>query len=141
MKVREVMSTRPEYLSADATIREAARYMRELNAGFAPVAQDDRLIGVVTDRDLAVRALADGRSLDDKVSSIETPKVLYCLEDDDIEDVLDNMEEQHVQRLIVLNDPDNKDFVGVVTLSDIADHSSDDQRLTRRIVDCCKHYH
>ncbi|MEX0618971.1 MAG: CBS domain-containing protein [Pseudohongiellaceae bacterium] len=141
MKVREVMSTRPEYISADASIREAARYMKEMNAGFAPVAQDDKLVGVVTDRDLTVRALADGKSPDDKVSSVETPKVLYCLEDDEIEKVLDNMEDQHVQRLIVLNNADNKDFVGVVTLSDIADHSSDDPRVTQRIVDCCRHYH
>lgn len=141
MKVRDCMSGKPEFLSADSTIREAARYMSDMNCGFAPIAQDDKLVGVVTDRDITVRALADGKSPDDKITSIETHKVLYCLEDDEVEDVLQNMQEQQVQRLIVLNDADKKDFVGVVTLADIADQANGNQRLSRSIVEACRHYH
>jgi CBS domain-containing protein len=74
------------------------------------------------------------------ISSIETPKVLYCAEDDDVKDVLKNMKEQHVQRLIVLNNRQDKDFVGVVTLADIADRSEDPE-TNKCIVDCCRHYH
>jgi predicted transcriptional regulator len=135
------MSNLPEYLSADCTIREAARHMNDMNCGFAPLAENDKLVGIVTDRDIAIRAFADGVSPDDKVSTIETPKVLYCCEDDDVEAVLSNMEEQQVQRLIVLNSKESKDFVGVVSLADIADHAKNDQALCQHIVNCCRHYH
>jgi CBS domain-containing protein len=65
MQVKEVMSSKPEFLSADATIAETARRMREMNTGFAPIAENDQIIGIVTDRDLVLRAMADGKSLDD----------------------------------------------------------------------------
>jgi CBS domain-containing protein len=140
MQVKEVMSSMPEFLSADATIAETARSMREMNTGFVPIAENDQIIGIVTDRDLVLRAMADGKSLDDKIRSIKTPKVLYCAEDDDVKEVLKNMEEQHVQRLIVLNNRQDKDCVGVVTLADIADRSEDPE-TNKCIVDCCRHYH
>ena len=143
MQVKEVMSSKPEFLSADATIAETARSMREMNTGFARfalISENDQIIGIVTDRDLVLRAMADGKSLDDKISSIETSKVLYCAEDDDVKEVLINMKEQHVQRLIVLNNRQDKDCVGVVTLADIADRSEDPE-TNKCIVDCCRHYH
>ena len=140
MQVKEVMSSMPEFVSADATIAETARRMREMNTGFVPIAENDQIIGIVTDRDLVVRAMADGKSLDDKIISIKTPKVLYCAEDDDVKEVLKNMEEQHVQRLIVLNNRQDKDCIGVVTLADIADRSEDPE-TNKCIVDCCRHYH
>jgi CBS domain-containing protein len=140
MNVRDVMTGRPEYLHGDATIREAAARMKEDDRGFAPVAGKDRLVGIVTDRDIAVRAMADGKSPDDKISSILTGQVFYCYEDDDVRDVLQNMQDQEVQRLVVLNNEKNKDFVGVVSLSDIADKCEDDD-TARRIVNACRHYH
>lgn len=140
MRVRDVMTSKPEYLDVDASIREAALRMKEADRGFTPIARNDEIVGILTDRDIAVRAIAEGKSADDKVSSILTSKVLYCYEDDDIADVLQNMQDQEVQRLIVLNNEKNKDLAGVVSLSDIADKCDSDD-LGRRIVNACRHYH
>ena len=140
MRVKEVMSDRPEYLDVSATIREAAIRMKQAGRGFAPIAKNDKLVGILTDRDITVRGMAEGRSATDKVSSILTSSVLYCYEDDDVADVLQNMHDQEVQRLIVLNNDKNKDVAGVVSLSDIADNCTDDE-LGRRIVNACRHYH
>lgn len=140
MKVREVMSAKPEYLDVEASIREAALRMKETGRGFTPIADNDRLVGVITDRDLAVRALGEGLSPDQKVGDIETGAVLYCFEDDNVRDVLQNMHDQQVQRLLVLNNEQGKDLSGVVAISDIADKCEDDD-LARRIAHCCRHYH
>jgi CBS domain-containing protein len=142
MQVREVMSRNPDYLTADATIREAAQHMRDHDTGFIPVASDEKIIGTVTDRDLTVRVLADGKNLEEKLSSIMTDRVLYCFEDSDIKEVLENMHEQRVQRLIVLNNDREKRLAGVVTLSDIADRCADqDSELCRMVCKATQHYH
>lgn len=142
MQVKQFMSGRPEYLSADATIREAAMRMSDEDRGFTPVADGDKLVGVLTDRDIALRSMAVGVTPEDRVSSILTNKVLYCYEDDDIKSVLKNMRDQQVQRLLVLDNEADKDFVGVVTLSDIADQCGpEDQELLREVIKCCQHYH
>lgn len=141
MQVKQVMSKAPETLSYDASIRQAALRMKELDTGFVPIAKDDRLIGVVTDRDLALRVLADGISPDDQINAVETQEVLYCMEDDDVRDVLRNMQEQQVQRLIVLDNSQDKDLVGVVSIADIADHSDEESGLADEVAHCCRHYH
>lgn len=140
MQVKDLMTSRPDFIGSDVTIREVAKRMQQEDLGFAPIAEGDRLIGVITDRDLAVRALADGKSPEDKVGSVMTSDVSYCFEDDDVIDVLQSMEQEQVQRLIVLNNRDSKDFVGVVSLSDIADNCKDAE-MAKQIVDCCRHYH
>jgi CBS domain-containing protein len=142
MQVREVMSRNPDTLTAESTIREAASHMRDRDTGFIPVAKDDKIIGTITDRDLAVRVVADGRGLDDRVIDVISQKVLYCFEDSDIKDVLKNMHEQHVQRLIVLNNEQDKSLAGIVTLSDIADKCGDsDAEICRLVCQATQHYH
>lgn len=140
MQVREVMTKRPDYCPADATIRQVAERMRKDDSGFEPLVQDDKIMGTVTDRDITIRALAEGKNPDDKASSIATSQVLYAFEDQDVKEVLRNMQEQKVQRLVVLNNPNDKSLVGVVTLSDIADRCEDDE-MAREIANCSKHYH
>lgn len=141
MQVREVMSEKPEFMSAEATIQDAAKRMKDQSCGCVPVASNDRLVGILTDRDIAIAAIAEGKGLDEKVGNVVAKgKVLYCFENDDIGDVLRNMSEQHVQRLVVLNDQKNKDFVGMISVSDIADKCSDKQDLSQAIAQCCKHY-
>lgn len=141
MQVKQVMSKAPDYLNHDASVREAARRMKQLDIGFIPVAKDDRLIGVITDRDLTIRVLADGKSPDDRVSDVESQEVLYCTEDDDVRDVLRNMREQEIQRLIVLDNMQDKDLVGVVSLADIADHCDQEPGLSDEVARACRHYH
>lgn len=140
MKVSEVMSSQPEYINASASIREAAQRMDELQSGFIPIVENEKIVGIVTDRDIVKRAVVDGQSLDDPIAQIKSPEVLYCAEDDDVKEVLRNMDENHVQRLIVLNNLEDKNFVGVVSLSDIADYC-DDEDVYKQIVACCRHYH
>ncbi|WP_150304943.1 CBS domain-containing protein [Pseudomonas saliphila] len=139
MQVSQVMTSRPEFTDADTSIRDVARRMIEQESGFVPIADGEALVGVVTDRDLALRTLADDKSAADKVSSIMTKEILFCYEQDDITDVLRQMREFQVQRLVVLDNPNDKDFIGVVSLSDIAD-KCDSAEMAKRLVECCKHY-
>lgn len=140
MQVREVMSPSPKVLAADATIREAAIQMRDCSSGLMPIQKNDRLIGMLTDRDITVRGIAGGKSLDDKVTDIIAEEVLYCFENDDVKSVLKNMQQQQVQRLVVLNNDQSKDLVGIVSVADIADKCGDTESA-KAIVECCRHYH
>jgi len=140
MQVREVMSPSPKVLAADATIREAAIQMRDCSSGLMPIQKNDRLIGMLTDRDITVRGIAGGKSLDDKVTDIIAEEVLYCFENDDVKSVLKNMQQQQVQRLVVLNNDQSKDLVGIVSVADIAD-KCEDTESAKAIVECCRHYH
>lgn len=142
MQVKEAMSQKPDYLNADDTIREAARHMRDHHTGFMPVARDGKLVGTVTDRDLAMRVLAEGKNLDENLSSIVSGKVLYCFEDTDVKEALRNMHDQHVQRLVVLKDEQHKDLAGIISISDIADKCADqDTELSGLICQATRHYH
>lgn len=143
MQVRKLMSPKPEFIEASATIGEAAKRLEQEGRGFTPVADREKLVGVLTDRDIALRGMTNGKTPNDKVSSIMSGKVLYCYEDDDVKDVLQNMYQQNVQRLIVLNNKTNKDFVGVISLSDIAEKcdSKKDPDLSQRVINCCQRYH
>ncbi|MGM0482189.1 MAG: CBS domain-containing protein [Pseudomonadota bacterium] len=139
MQVKNVMTTQPQYLKDNVTIREAAITMRNNETGFEPLTNGDKVTGVITDRDIAVRAVAEDKNLDDSASSIATERVLYTYQDEDIESVVQNMVEQKVQRLLVLNNRDNKDLVGVVTLGDIANHCENSE-LAKKIVNAARTY-
>lgn len=141
MQVKQCMSKAPQTLSADASIRQCAEQMRDLDSGFVPIAKDEKLIGVITDRDLAIRVLAEGKSPDDPIGSVETQEVLYCMQDDDVRKVLGNMREQEVQRLIVLDNDQDKDLVGVISLSDVADHYAEEAGLAEEVARSAQHYH
>jgi CBS domain-containing protein len=140
MYIHEVMTNNTEILPSNTTVMETAKKMAEMNAGLMPVYNNDKLVGIVTDRDLVVNAVAKGVSLDDSISSILSEPVLYCFKDDDTDTVLGNMSKNEVQRLVVLDSEENKQLVGVVSVGDIASkcESSD---TAKSIVDCCKHYH
>lgn len=122
MKISEAMTTNVEYLTPDTNILEAAQRMRDLNCGFMPVAdkKDEKLQGVITDRDITIRAVAnDLPASQTRVTNILSGKVLYCYEDDDIQSAAESMHDQQVYRLIVLNNKTNKKMVGVISLNDI----------------------
>jgi CBS domain-containing protein len=118
MKISEVMSTDVQIARPDQTIREAARIMADIDAGVLPVGENDRLVGMITDRDIAVRAVAAGLGPDTPVRKVMSSEVLYCAEDEDIEDVAHNMSDVKVRRLPVINK--SKRLVGIVSLGDIA---------------------
>jgi CBS domain-containing protein len=126
MQVKSVMTTNPTWLPTNATIQQAAQKMQELNCGFIPVGENEKLTGVITDRDIATRAVAKGKSADTPVTEIYSDKVLYCLETDTIDDVVQNMKEQQIRRLIVLNNKKDKKLVGVVSICDLVQKAQDD---------------
>jgi CBS domain-containing protein len=120
MKVKEAMSTDVQLVHPDQTLREAARMMIEIDAGALPVAENDRMVGMITDRDIAVRAVATGKSCDTKVRDIMSGEVLYCFDDEELTHVSRNMSDMKVRRLPVVNR--DKRLVGVISIGDIARH-------------------
>lgn len=134
MQVKEIMSTHPEFLPPSTLLPKLAEEMRKHDYGFIPIGENDRLIGIVTDRDLAVRGLTQGKDPKTlQAKDIMTKKVLYCFEDDDIEKAAKSMREQQVHRLIVLNK--NKRLTGVLSLGDIARKYKDDELCGKLIED------
>jgi len=118
MQVNEAMSSDVKIASPDQSIRDAAKMMAELDAGVLPVGENDKLVGMITDRDIAVRAVAAGKPPTTKVREVMSSEVKYCFEDDDLDDVAENMADIKVRRLPVLNR--EKRLVGIVSLGDIA---------------------
>jgi len=117
-KISEVMTRGIQIANPDQTIREAAMTMAREDIGSLPVGENDRLIGMITDRDIALRAVAEGRSPNTPVRDVMTDDIKYCFEDDDVAQVAQNMAELQVRRLPVLNR--EKRLVGIVALSNVA---------------------
>jgi CBS domain-containing protein len=117
MQIREAMTPEVRTVTPSTTLREAAHLMAGIDAGVLPVSEGDRLVGMVTDRDIAVRGIGAGKGPDATVSEVMTNEVRYCFDDDAIEAVCENMADIQVRRLPVLNR--QKRLVGIVSLADI----------------------
>ena len=118
MQIRDVMTRNAQLIDRDDTIQHAAKLMAECDCGVLPVADGDRLVGMITDRDLAIRILAEGKGPHAKVRDAMTSEVKYCFEDEDTEHVAENMADIQVRRLPVMDR--NKRLVGIVSVSDLA---------------------
>ena len=118
MKISEVMTTDVQTISADQTAREAASFMLRAEAGSIPVCEGDRVIGMITDRDIAVRGVAEGRGPDTPVRELMSDGVVCARADDNVDDVARRMSQEQVRRLPVL-DQDER-LVGIVSLGDLA---------------------
>jgi CBS domain-containing protein len=119
MKIAECMTQDIEIVNPDQPIREAAQFMLRADAGIMPVSEGDKLVGMVTDRDIAVRAVAEGRGPDTPVRDIMSGDVLFCFEDDEVEAVAMKMSDAQVRRMPVLSREDET-LVGIVSLGDIS---------------------
>lgn len=118
MQVQEIMSREVTVIDPDTSVREAAQTMRAQNIGAIPVGENDRLIGMITDRDITVRAVAaDKVASDTRVRDVMSEDIFYCFEDDDISKVARDMAKHQVRRLPVINRA--KRLVGFVALADI----------------------
>jgi len=117
-KVSEVMTRDVQLVSPEQTIREAANAMADADIGSLPVGENDRLVGMITDRDIAIRAVAEGRGPTTAVREVMTERVQYCFEDESVADVARNMADLGVRRLPVLSR--EKRLVGIVALSNMA---------------------
>jgi CBS domain-containing protein len=136
MKVREAMTRDVRVASPDESIREAARVMADIDAGVLPVGENDRLVGMITDRDIAVRAVAKGMPPDTRIRDVMSNEVLYCFEDDDLDDVAKNMSNVKVRRLPVLNR--DKRLVGILSMGDLALHE-DPKTAGRTVAEVSEH--
>jgi CBS domain-containing protein len=123
MKVKDAMHQGAEWVEPQTPIGEIARKMRDLDIGAIPVGENDRLIGMVTDRDIACRAVANGTDPGKLTArDVMSKGILYCRETEDLEDAMRIMEQKQVRRLPVIND--RKRMVGMLSLGDIADAAS-----------------
>jgi CBS domain-containing protein len=123
-RVEDVMTMGVETVAPDDTIQQAAMKMEELDVGPLPVVEDDLVIGILTDRDIAIRAVAQG--CDPTVTTVRdtmTPDLVCCFNDEDVEDAVHRMQQHEVRRLPVL-DRENH-LVGMVALADLARHTGE----------------
>jgi CBS domain-containing protein len=118
MKVSNCMTRNVQIANPEQSIREVAEMMGRLDAGAMPVGDNDRLVGMITDRDIAIRGVALGKGPDAKVRDVMSAEVKYCFDDEEVEDVLGNMGDLQVRRLPVLNR--DKRLVGIISLGDLA---------------------
>jgi CBS domain-containing protein len=117
MKISEVMTTDVETVTSDQTAREAAAFMLRADAGSIPVCDGGRVVGMFTDRDIAVRGVAEGRGPDTPVSELMSDGVICAHEDDDVQDVARRMSDEQVRRIPVV-DTDER-LIGIVSLGDL----------------------
>jgi CBS domain-containing protein len=123
MQVKEIMSKTVTWVSPDLPLNQAAKKMLDLDIGCLPVGKDDRLVGMITDRDIACRAVAQGHDpAKTTVSDAMSRGISYCFDDEDIEEAAQLMEKKQIHRLPVLNR--KKRMVGIVSLGNIALHAS-----------------
>lgn len=123
MQVREIMTSSVDVIAPNRTIVDAAKRMRDENIGALPVGENDRLVGMVTDRDICCRAVAESKAPTDcTVRDVMSEKVTYCFDDDSTEEAARHMAEYQVRRLPVLNR--DKRLVGIIALGDIARESA-----------------
>jgi CBS domain-containing protein len=124
MQVGEIMTRGVKLIHPKDSIRDAARRMREEDVGSLPVADGDRLVGFVTDRDIVVRAIANSGGPDSPVSEAMSDRILYCFEDETIDSVAKNMAQNQIRRLPVLTR--QKRLCGIVALGDLANAGADE---------------
>jgi CBS domain-containing protein len=118
MKVRECMTREVRFVDPSETLQVAARLMAEIDAGFLPVGENDQLVGIITDRDIAIRAVGMGLASDARVRDVMSHEIRCCHADDDVDDILDCMAVQQIRRLPVVNR--DKRLVGVISIGDLA---------------------
>jgi CBS domain-containing protein len=118
MRVSEAMTRHVEIMNPQQSIQEAAQRMCDMDVGALPIGENDRLVGMVTDRDIAVRGVAVGKAVSTPIREVMSTDVCYCFEDEEVSAVADNMANQQLRRLPVLNR--EKRLVGILTIGDLA---------------------
>ncbi|HWP59442.1 MAG TPA: CBS domain-containing protein [Candidatus Acidoferrales bacterium] len=122
MQIREIMTAGVETVDRQATLMDAARKMKELDVGLVPVCDGGKLAGIVTDRDITIRGIAEGCDPEKTtVADVMSPEVVYCYEDQDVEEAASLMEAQQIRRLPIMSR--DKRLVGIVSLGDLAVHT------------------
>lgn len=133
MQLKDVMTRGVEVVPPDTMLKEAAEKMRKLDVGPLPVCDGERLLGMLTDRDITVRAVAEGcNPTTTKVREVMTPDIIYCFEDQDVREAARLMENHQIRRLPILSR--EKRLVGIVSLGDLA-VGTGDQKLAGKVLE------
>jgi CBS domain-containing protein len=135
-QLKDVMSQDVEVISSGATIQEAAQKMRDGNFGMLPVEENDRMIGAISDRDIAIRAVAEGKDSSTKVRDAMSKGIVWAYEDDSVDEAARIMSEHQIRRLPVVDR--DKRLVGIVALGDFAVQSSDLQASAEALSEISK---
>lgn len=123
MKVRDVMTSKPATCTPQSSLSDVAKIMRDQDCGAVPVVSGNKIEGIITDRDIVVRCVADGKNvLDQDVSTCMTPTVATIRSDANLQECLDLMERQQIRRVLVMDSDDNLE--GIVAQADVALHAS-----------------
>ena len=126
MQLKEIMTLDVTVIRPDLPLQTAAETMKTLDVGLLPVCDGDQLVGMLTDRDITVRAVAEGRDASKTpVRDVMTPEIIYCFEDQEVREAAELMEEWQIRRLPILNR--DKQLVGIVSLGDLAVYTGDEQ--------------
>jgi len=123
VQIKEIMTPDVEVASPDDTLHTAARMMADLDVGVLPVGKDDRLVGMITDRDIAVRGVAEGHGPDTPVSDLMSNDVVAARIDDDVDEIAIRMSEAQVRRLPVIDEQER--LCGIVSLGDLTQKAED----------------
>ena len=118
MKISECMSREVRLADPQMSLREAAQLMADCGCGVLPVGENDRLVGMLTDRDIVIRGIAKGLEGESKVREVMSREVRWCFEDDDLEEAFSTMADEQIRRMPVLNR--EKRLVGIISLGDLA---------------------
>lgn len=135
-QLKDLMSRDVKVISPDMSIKDAARKMRDGDFGMMPVGEDDRMIGTLSDRDIAIRAVAEGMDVNTKVRDVMSEGIAWAYEDDSVEHAAKIMSERQVRRLPVVDR--DKRLVGIVALGDFAVESSDIQPVAQALSEISK---
>lgn len=133
-RVSDVMTPSPDCVSSNAGVQEAARIMKEKDTGVVPVVDGKKVVGLITDRDIVVRGIAEGKDLSNcSVNELMTKSVRSVREDAPVDEVLTLMSSAEIRRVPVVNSSD--ELVGIVSIGDIAEKTSRDSRVGKAIED------
>lgn len=132
MLAREIMTKNVEVGSPDMSLREAAQKMKSGDYGMLPIGENDRLVGSITDRDVAIRGVAEGKNVDScKVRDIMTKGIHYCFEDEEVDAIANKFSKHQIRRLPVLNR--DKRLVGILSLGDLSHSDADAQKVDKTL--------
>jgi CBS domain-containing protein len=137
MLAKDCMTKNVELGNPNMSLAEAAKMMRDGDYGILPVGEADRLVGMITDRDIAIRAVAEGKDpYKSYIGEVMTNKVLYCFEDQDVNEVVKNLGDNQVRRLPVLNR--QKRLVGILSLGNLAQSDANPKDVDEALIHISK---
>ncbi len=134
MKAKDIMTKKPTWLKPETNLRDIAKKMKELGTGIVSIGNGDKLLGMVTDRDITLSLADDINPNITTAADIMRKDIFYCYENDDITIVAQDMEKKQVRRLIVLDNDRSKKLVGIISLGDLATHTHD-KKLCGEVVE------